>query len=360
MLFADTSRRACLQLASAGLLGAASAACAAGRQERDQIQAQSGSGRLIFRPRRIIKATDLAREGTQTWFVALIVEAETPSVAPIEMLECVYLSGSDVIRTDRYSAAGLAPLALPIAQPSANTQPQVYRPFAFRLICRAHGPSNVNRMECSLRLTDGSVFRADVPIDESYEQRTALVFPFRGPGLIVQAGAANGGHRNTSGLFALDALGLAPNYGPQRSTASDVPDDYAGFGRQLIAPGGGVVVSARGDRLDQPRAGEVSEAYLLAEDPAGDPGNHLIIDHENGEFSMIAHLQAGSLSVAAGDRLTQGQPIGRLGNSGNSFGPHVHYQLQDGPDRNTAAGLPCAFANVSATPLDRGAFFTAR
>jgi hypothetical protein len=214
-------------------------------------------------------------------------------------------------------------------------------------------------MKCRLRLIDGSTMGTDIPLHDAHEQRTALIFPFRGPGLIVQAGAANGGHRNSSGLFALDALGLAPNYGPQLASASDAPQDYAGFGRQLVAPGSGVVVHARGDRPDQPKTGEVKDDYLLAEDPSGDPGNHLIIDHENGEFSMIAHLRANSLSVDAGDRVSQGQPIGQLGNSGNSFGPHVHYQLQDGPDRNTAAGLPCKFANVAADPLDRGAFFTA-
>lgn len=362
----DQKRRAYLKLACAGLLSAAGTACAASNPERSQRSVvATAPGRLLSRPQRVIKAIDLPREGTQTWFVILIVEADTQVIAPVEALQCEYRSGSELIRTENYSAAGLAPIELPLGPPTARLRSDnpgatsVYWLRAFRLICRAHSASNIDHLQCHLRLIDGSVMSCDVALQDTYEQRTSLIFPFRGPGLVTQAGAANGGHRNTSGAFALDVLGLAPNFGPQLSTASDAPQDYAGFGRPLIAPGAGVVVFARGDRPDQPKAGEVNDRYLLAEDPAGDPGNHLIIDHENGEFSMIAHLQAASLSVEIGQRVSQGQPIGRLGNSGNSFGPHVHYQLQDGPTRDTATGLPCRFANVSAERLDRGAFFTA-
>jgi murein DD-endopeptidase MepM/ murein hydrolase activator NlpD len=88
-------------------------------------------------------------------------------------------------------------------------------------------------------------------------------------------------------------------------------------------------------------------------------GNHVVIDHGNGEFSLIAHMMAGSVLVAQGEAVRQGQPIGRLGNSGDTYGPHVHYQLQSGPDWPSADALPCAFTNVSVTPLVRGSFFRA-
>lgn len=361
----NSNRRTYLKLASTCLLGATGAGCASGGISLAE-HGGAVTGRLVSRPRRVIKVIDLPREGTQTWFVVLIAEAAAPSIAPIDTLECAYLSGADVIRIERYSAAGLAPMILPLGPPQPRPQTDgaassvVYWLSAFRLICRVHSASNIDRMQCHLRLNDGAILSGEVALQDGYAQRSGLIFPFRGPGLISQAGAANGGHRNMSGMFALDALALADNYGPQLSDASDIPQDYAGYGRQLYAPAAGVVVYARGDRPDQPRAGIVNDEYLLAEDPAGDPGNHLIIDHENGEFSMVAHLQGDSLSVGEGARVAQAQPIGRLGNSGNSFGPHVHYQLQDGPDRNLAAGLPCTFTNVSVERLDRGAFFMAR
>ena len=74
---------------------------------------------------------------------------------------------------------------------------------------------------------------------------------------------------------------------------------------------------------------------------------------------MVAHFMAGSLAVREGERVAQGQRIGRLGNSGDSFAPHVHYQLQDGAAWQSASGLPCRFANVQSQRLDRGEFFTA-
>jgi murein DD-endopeptidase MepM/ murein hydrolase activator NlpD len=59
-----------------------------------------------------------------------------------------------------------------------------------------------------------------------------------------------------------------------------------------------------------------------------------------GVWAFYAHLQPGSEAVAIGDDVTSGQSIGRLGNSGNSFGPHRHFGLLDGPDPMTANSLP--------------------
>lgn len=73
------------------------------------------------------------------------------------------------------------------------------------------------------------------------------------------------------------------------------------------------------------------------------PGNHVIIDHENGEFTLYAHLQQGSVSVAAGQRVSRREEIGRCGRSGNTEVPHLHFQLMDGSDLDTARGIPLVF-----------------
>ena len=54
-------------------------------------------------------------------------------------------------------------------------------------------------------------------------------------------------------------------------------------------------------------------------------GNCVVIDHGNSEFSLLAHMQEGSVTVKVGDQVVAGQVIGKLGNSGSSFGPHLHY-----------------------------------
>lgn len=192
-----------------------------------------------------------------------------------------------------------------------------------------------------------------------YEQKNKLVFPFRGPGIITAGSALSGGHQNRSGLYAIDALGLSATYGPMLTAEDDGdPKDYAGWGREIIAPAAGTVVFARNDHVDQPVAGKSDPAYFIPEYPrGGDPGNYVVIDHGNGEFSMIAHMQEGSVTVSAGQRVSQGQVLGLMGNSGDTSGPHVHYQLQNGPDWERSDALPVTFENVAS--LAPGTYFSA-
>ena len=74
---------------------------------------------------------------------------------------------------------------------------------------------------------------------------------------------------------------------------------------------------------------------------------------------MLAHFQAESVIASVGDRVQQGQTLGKLGSSGDTVTPHVHYQLQSGADHAWADGLPCGFSNIEITPLVRGTFFDA-
>ncbi|MFC7921758.1 M23 family metallopeptidase [Streptomyces cinereoruber] len=75
-------------------------------------------------------------------------------------------------------------------------------------------------------------------------------------------------------------------------------------------------------------------------------GNHLILDLGNGTYAVYAHLRRGSLTVRAGDRVTAGRQLARCGNSGNSTEPHLHFQLMNGPDLDTARGVPFTWRGV--------------
>lgn len=74
-------------------------------------------------------------------------------------------------------------------------------------------------------------------------------------------------------------------------------------------------------------------------------GNHVILrDADRRQvFAGFAHLIPGSVAVQPGDRVAAGDLIGRVGHTGNSTSPHLHFQLMDSPDLLTATGLPCAF-----------------
>ena len=75
-------------------------------------------------------------------------------------------------------------------------------------------------------------------------------------------------------------------------------------------------------------------------------GNHVIIDHGNGEFSFLCHLRNGSVKVKPGDKVTKGQEIARCGNSGNTSEPHLHYHLQATGKFGDGDGLPAQFRDV--------------
>lgn len=55
-------------------------------------------------------------------------------------------------------------------------------------------------------------------------------------------------------------------------------------------------------------------------------GNYIIITHDNGSETVYAHLSG--VSVSPGQRVSKGQVIGALGSSGNSTGPHLHFEIR--------------------------------
>ena len=60
-------------------------------------------------------------------------------------------------------------------------------------------------------------------------------------------------------------------------------------------------------------------------------GNYIIILHDNGLYTLYAHGQAGSIRVSEGQRVTQGQQIMNVGSTGNSTGPHLHFEVRTSP-----------------------------
>lgn len=101
-------------------------------------------------------------------------------------------------------------------------------------------------------------------------------------------------------------------------------ESYYAFGSQAVAPADGKVVVVVNDIPDNDPVGTFNETQ-----PAG---NNVVIDHGNGEYSLVAHLKMGSVSVKVGDIVKTGDPIGLCGNSGNSSEAHIHFQVADDPD----------------------------
>lgn len=64
---------------------------------------------------------------------------------------------------------------------------------------------------------------------------------------------------------------------------------------------------------------------------AGSYGNHVVIEHNYNGFkfyTLYAHMTAGSLKVKTGQEVQQGQVLGVIGQTGNAFGIHCHFEVR--------------------------------
>ncbi|MFC8571417.1 M23 family metallopeptidase [Streptomyces sp. NPDC057245] len=131
--------------------------------------------------------------------------------------------------------------------------------------------------------------------------------------------------------------------------------DFPAFGAPLLAVADGTVVRVDdGQRDHLSRTSLPALLYLMTVEGSVREmtgvrrivGNHLVVDLGDGTHALYAHVRRGSFAVREGDRVRAGQPVARCGNSGNSTEPHVHFQLMDGPDPDTARGVPFTWTGI--------------
>lgn len=77
----------------------------------------------------------------------------------------------------------------------------------------------------------------------------------------------------------------------------------------------------------------------------GSYGNYIIIKHNDGNYTLYAHLYEGSIKVKSGDAVKQGQVIAKMGSSGNSTGPHLHFEVREGSNAYKFAADPLYYIN---------------
>lgn len=159
------------------------------------------------------------------------------------------------------------------------------------------------------RRFEGEALAAELPLRGA---KTFYVAQGGGNASVNYHGVASATQAYALDIVALDRLG--------RKSEGFYPSDpsrHAAFGETVYSPCDGEVVAAFGDAPDN-RPPETD-----AERPAG---NHVWIRHGDGgnTYVLLAHLMRGSVGVGAGERVRRGQPLGRVGNSGNTSSPHLH------------------------------------
>lgn len=72
-------------------------------------------------------------------------------------------------------------------------------------------------------------------------------------------------------------------------------------------------------------------------------GNYIVLKYQENVYMAFAHLQKDSIAVTLNQEVKKGTLLGKVGHSGNSTSPHLHFQLMDSSDIANSHGIPCVF-----------------
>jgi murein DD-endopeptidase MepM/ murein hydrolase activator NlpD len=180
--------------------------------------------------------------------------------------------------------------------------------------------------------------------------RVRFRLPLDGPVTVAWGGASarDNYHAGTPAeRWAYDLL--VTRDGSSHKGGGSALTDYYAYGLPVRAPADGRVVVGRDGEPDvgpgRTRRGQGA-------------GNHVVIEVAPGQYLFIAHLRPGSLVVSAGQRVTAGDIVGIVGNSGHTTEPHVHLHLQDTPVAGSGEGIPFDFVDyvmlATGKQTDRG------
>lgn len=193
-----------------------------------------------------------------------------------------------------------------------------------------------------------------------YKQANTFIFPVEGTWW-VGAGADLYAHHRWVAIeeFALDLVKLDENGFTHKNEGLRVEDYYC-FDRDVLAVADGEVVGVQTGLIDDngllkqknesqqdyDRRLNAAQANMLKETPRHTGGNYIVIGHTGEEYSFYAHLKQGSITVKKGDIVKQGRVIGKVGHSGNSTEPHLHFHISKGAVPFSSRSVPVRFSNL--------------
>jgi murein DD-endopeptidase MepM/ murein hydrolase activator NlpD len=145
---------------------------------------------------------------------------------------------------------------------------------------------------------------------------------------------AVGGGAHIAERFAIDWVKIGPN-GNTYHDDEHRNENYWAFGQPVHAVAPGQVVAAVDSIADNVPHATVPPVTL-----ANIAGNYVTVRMGPNRYATYAHLKRGSVRVHVGTRVSAGEVIGLLGNTGQSTAPHLHFQITDGQSVLASEGVP--------------------
>lgn len=116
---------------------------------------------------------------------------------------------------------------------------------------------------------------------------------------------------------------ICPLAGKSRGSITTGYYGYSGHtGVDFACASGTPVMAAKGGTV------VISTALRYGSGGYRSYGEYVVISHGDGAMTLYAHMSPGSRTVSVGQQVSQGQTIGQVGSTGNSTGPHLHFEVR--------------------------------
>ena len=160
-----------------------------------------------------------------------------------------------------------------------------------------------------------------------------LDIPVRGIWLAGHAGATQSTNVHYKNQYAIDCLKIGQDGRFYKDNEDDVTDFYS-YAEAVYAPADGQITQVI-DSFPSDVMGDRDKEH---------PGGNLVIlDIGNGKYFYVAHLMKGKIPVKEGDNVKAGTILGYIGNSGNTYFPHLHMHVQNKPTADSEGRITYPF-----------------
>lgn len=139
--------------------------------------------------------------------------------------------------------------------------------------------------------------------------------------------------------FAIDFIQFDANGNMYRNNDPSKNENWISYGANIYSVADGKVIAVKDGLADNKPPGR---DYPITFNTIA--GNYVIIDIGHHQYAFYAHFIPQSITVRVGDHVNKGEVIGRLGNSGNSDAPHLHFHIIDQANPLLGQGIPYGFA----------------